>query len=159
MGKVGYDHFAGLARMAEELAKLDDRASLILTCHAALEREIDEVLSRSLPRADRLRNLGFANKITVLNAAWKGSDDAGDRLNAALFRFNELRNAVAHVNAPKEIDAKIALLRAAFDQVLPDNGLEGDSITEMAAGLVGFMADGVVSYDDLKIGQAAKGAA
>jgi hypothetical protein len=141
--------------MAEALANLDDRAAIILTCHAALEREVDVVLSRLLPRPDKLRNLGFANKITILNAAWRGPADAGDKLNAGLFRFNELRNAVAHVNAPAEIDARIAQLRAAFDQILPDNGLEGNSIEEMAAGLIGFMADRPLERSDLKIGKAA----
>lgn len=141
MGEVGYDRLDGLRRLGEARAKLDHRAGIILTCHAALEREIDVVLAQLLPRSEKLRGLGFGQKLSVLEAAWKGSADAGDKLGRALFHFNELRNAVAHGDRVKEVDEKLKLLTDAFDAILPSAAEAGD-VELVAAGLVGYLADG-----------------
>ncbi|MFC3784678.1 hypothetical protein GGR90_003047 [Sphingopyxis italica] len=150
MGKVGYDQFEGLRRLGQARAKLDDRAGIILTYHAALEREMDVMLARLLPRSEKLRGLGFGQKLSVLEAAWKGSADAGDKLGRALFRFNELRNAVAHGDRVKEVDEKLKLLTEAFDVILPGAAKVGD-VELVAAGLVGFLADGPLNIDELKV--------
>lgn len=150
MGRIDYDRLAGLQRLGEARAKLDERAGTILTYHAALEREMDIVLARLLRRAEKLRGLSFAHKISVLNAAWRGPDDAGDIFCHALFRFNELRNAVAHGDPPEEVDKKLALLAESFDAILPGSG-ELRDVEPIAAGMVGFLADEPLDASKLKI--------
>ena len=123
---------------------------MILNYHAALEREMDFVLARLLPRADRLRGLGFGHKLSVLQAAWRGPEDAGNKLCLALFRFNELRNAVAHGDDVKKVDGKLALLAEAFDAILP-GAAEITDVELIAAGLVGYFADEPLDIEKLKI--------
>lgn len=143
MAKVDYDQFAGLGRLAEAAASIDARAAVILTYHAALEREIDIVLDKLLPRYDRLprRRFGYGHKIDILNMAWAGNTEAGDRLFQVLFRFNELRNAVAHGDRTELVDQKLAELLAAYRAIVPDAD-EDIQIDAVAAGICGFMADG-----------------
>lgn len=150
MGRIDYDRLEGLRRLGEARAKLDDRAGTILNYHAALEREMDIVLTRLLPRADRLRGLGFGHKVSVLHAAWRGPEEAGDKLCAALFRFNELRNAVAHGDEVEKVEAKLAMLAEAFDAILPGAG-EITDVELIAAGLVGYFADEPLDIEKLKI--------
>jgi len=150
MGRIDYDKLAGLQRLGEARAKLDDRAGTILTYHAALEREMDIVLARLLPRADRLKGLGFGHKLSVLHAAWRGPEDAGDKLAHALFRFNELRNAIAHGDDAKKVDQKLASLAEAFDAILP-GAAEVGGVELIAAGLVGYLADEPLNIENLKI--------
>lgn len=150
MGRIDYDRLEGLRRLGQAKAKLDDRAGAILNYHAALEREIDIVLARLLPRADRLRGLGFGHKLSVLHAAWRGPEDAGDKLCHALFRFNELRNAVAHGDDLKKIDQKLRMLAEAFDAILPGTA-EITDVELISAGMVGYFADGPLDFDKLKI--------
>lgn len=59
------EKMAGIQRLVQVRAQIDERASLILTFHAALEREMDLKLSRILPRAHKLRGLGFGQKVAV----------------------------------------------------------------------------------------------
>lgn len=150
MGRIDYDRLEGLRRLGEARAKLDDRAGTILTYHAALEREMDIVLARLLPRVDRLKGLGFGHKLSVLHAAWRGPEDAGNKLCHALFRFNELRNSVAHGDEAKKVDAKLALLAEAFDSILP-GAAEITDVELIAAGLVGYFADEPLDIEKLKI--------
>lgn len=150
MGRVGYNQFEGLRRLGEARAKLDDRAGTILTLHAALEREMDIVLSQLLPRAGKLYGLGFGQKISVLQAAWKGPPEAGDKLCHTLLRFNELRNAIAHGDKAKEVDKKLKLLADAFEAILPGAAKIGD-VELVAAGIVGYLADGPLAIEKLKI--------
>jgi len=150
MGRINYDRLAGLRRLGEAKAKLDDRAGAILTYHAALEREIDIVLSRLLPHADRMRGLGFGHKLSVLQAAWRGPEEAGDKLCHALFRFNELRNAIAHGDLAREVDGKLALLARALDAILPGTA-EITDVELIAAGLIGYLADEPLDIEKLKI--------
>ena len=142
MAKVDYDGFAGISRMAEAEATVDQRSAVILTFHAALEREIDVVLAGLLPRPDKLKKgFGFANKIDVLAAAWKGDPDAGDRLHLVLRRFNDLRNSVAHGDAIEEVERWLTKLLDAYRAIYPDADVHID-IGEMAQGICSFMADG-----------------
>ncbi|HEX8578740.1 MAG TPA: hypothetical protein VF655_04005 [Allosphingosinicella sp.] len=143
MAKADYDHFAGLGRLVKAAATVDQRAAVILTYHAALEREVDVVLGRLLPRGDRLpRRLGFGHKIEVLAAAWRGAEVAGDRLYNVLFRFNELRNAVAHGDRIDLVEDSLERLLGTYRLMIPDAVTEGIEIAEVAAGICGFMADG-----------------
>jgi len=141
MAKVDYDSFAGIYRMAEAEATIDLRSAVILTYHAALEREIDVVLATLLPRADKLRrNFGFANKIDVLAAAWKGEHEAGDRLHLVLLRFNDLRNSVAHGDELPKVEAWLSKLLAAY-RGIDTEASDEIAIGEVAQGICTFMAD------------------
>lgn len=141
MAGVNYDQFAGLSRLAATASTIDQRAAVILTYHSAIEREIDHVLADTLPRADRLKRFGYGHKVDVLGAAWKGSPEAGDKLYDVLVKFNDLRNAVAHGDRADMVDQVLGRLIAAYRDMVADsdNHIEIDS---MAAGIIGFMADG-----------------
>ncbi len=141
MAGVNYDQFAGLSRLAAAASTIDQRAAVVLTYHAAIEREIDLVLADILPRADRLRRFGYGHKIDVLGAAWKGNPTAGDKLYDVLFKFNELRNAVAHGDRADMVDQVLARLIASYRDMIPDADTHIE-IDAMVAGVIGFMADG-----------------
>ncbi len=142
MAKVNYDGFAGIRRMAQAEASVDQRAAVILTYHAALEREIDVVLAALLPRPDKLKKgFGFANKIDVLAAAWRGEPDAGDRLHLVMRRFNDLRNSVAHGDPIEEVERWLTKLLEAYRAIDPDVDIHVE-IGEVAQGICSFMADG-----------------
>jgi hypothetical protein len=119
---------------------MDPRAATILACHVALEREIIVVLGRLLPYPDRLRNLGFIQKVQVLNAAWIGDEMAGDNVAAALGRFNDLRNTIGHGNDDR-VEGCVRSLRAAYRNLHPECS---DSVTveDMAGGIVAYFGDG-----------------
>ena len=68
LAKVDYEGFAGIHRMAQAEATVDQRAAVILTFHAALEREIDVVLAALLPRADKLKK-GLYSRTTAIPEA------------------------------------------------------------------------------------------
>lgn len=142
VAKVSYDGFAGIHRMAEAGATVDQRAAVILTFHAALEREIDVVLAALLPRPDKLKtNFGFANKIDVLAAAWKGEPDAGDKLHLVLRRFNDLRNSVAHGDDIEKVEMWLTKLLNSYREIYSDADTHIE-IGEMAQGICAFLADG-----------------
>lgn len=142
MAKVDYDGFAGIHRMAEAEGMVDPRVAVILTYHAALEREIDVVLAGLLPRPRKLRpGFGFGNKIDVLAAAWKADPDDGDRLHLVLKRFNDLRNSVAHGDTKEEVEKWLGKLFDAYRAIIPDADVHIE-IGEMAQGICSFMADG-----------------
>jgi len=142
MAKVNYDGFAGIHRMAQAEASVDQRAAVILTYHAALEREIDFVLAALLPRPDKLKKgFGFANKIDVLAAAWRGEPDAGDRLHLVMRRFNDLRNSVAHGDTIEEVERWLTKLLEAYRAIDPNVDIHVE-IGEVAQGICSFMADG-----------------
>lgn len=154
LAKVDYDGFAGIHRMAQAEATVDQRAAVILTFHAALEREIDVVLAALLPRADKLKKgFGFANKIDVLAAAWKGDPDAGDRLHLVLRRLNDLRNSVAHGDTIEEVERWLTKLLDAYRAIDPDVDVHVE-IGEMAQGICSFMADGPTPSDIVKVAEA-----
>lgn len=141
MAKVDYDGFAGLNRLTDAERTVDQRAAVILTFHAALEREIDVILAASLPRPEKLKKgFGFANKIDVLAAAWKGDLEAGDKLHLVLRRFNDLRNSVAHGDNITDIERWLTKLLDAYRAIYPDVDLHVE-IDEVAQGICCFMSD------------------
>lgn len=141
MAKVDYDGFAGIHRIAKAEATIDQRAAVILTFHAALEREVDVVLAALLPHGDKIRHFGYGHKIDVLAAAWKAEPEDGEKLYKVLFRFNELRNAVAHGDRADLVEAALKRLLDAYIQIAPDSGYDVE-IAEVAQGICAFMADG-----------------
>ena len=101
---------AGFARLQHMRAAIDARAPDILACHAAIEAELDLALAATLPRAERLRGLGFGQKVSVLQASttslWS------DGVAPALIALNELRNCVAHGDRKKTRACYRALSKA-----------------------------------------------
>ncbi|MBC9030778.1 hypothetical protein IAG41_00080 [Sphingomonas sp. JC676] len=81
----------------------------ILDAHATIEGELDAFAQAALPRADRLRGMGFVQKASLFAASLVLVDAIVDPLVKALSRVNELRNSVAH-NAPEhEIEQKLSV--------------------------------------------------
>ncbi|MFC5389880.1 hypothetical protein U0030_02245 [Brevundimonas bullata] len=139
MAGVNYDSWEGTRRLAEAAGRIDKRAPEIFAYHAAMEMEIDVVLTSLLPRADKLSRLGFPHKVSVLNAAWAGAPEAADKLCHALVRFNDLRNAIAHFNQ-REVEACLKKLRTAYAEIEP-RGAATAAVGEIAVGLCAFMGD------------------
>ena len=83
----------------------------------------------------------YGHKIDVLAATWKGEPDAGEKLYRALFRFNELRNAVAHGDRTDLVEGSLTRLLDAYRAIDPEAG-EHIKIGELAVGICSFMADG-----------------
>jgi hypothetical protein len=140
MARIEYDVLAGWARLLEAERQVDEQAPLILTYHAALEREIDEVLSRLLPRAEKITRIGYSHKVSVLAAAWVGDPDAGDRLARTLVCFGDLRNAVAHGDAAEVANAE-RRLQQAYGSLAPTLTTP-PSLAEIAGGICSFLGDG-----------------
>lgn len=161
MGHGSYNPFEGILRLAIAGDKKPDPfVTEVLVFHAALEQEIDEFLSKLLPRPEKLfqrpGQFGFQNKVTVLAAAWVGDGVRGDRLCATLIRFNDLRNAVVHSDQKDGRDKALSNLRRAYRLMQSDDG-EGLSVTEMAVGIclsMGQMEDAAAELSILdKIAQ------
>lgn len=141
MAQVNYDGFAGIHRMAQAEGTVDQRAAVILTYHAALEREIDVVLGALLPHGQKVKHFGYGHKIDVLAAAWKGDPESGDKLYWVLFRFNELRNAVAHGDRADLVEGSLGRLLDAYRAIDAKADVHVE-IGEVAQGICSFMADG-----------------
>ncbi|WP_162182335.1 hypothetical protein [Neorhizobium galegae] len=115
----------------------------VLTYHAALELEVDAVLKKLLPFAEKITEgrgrLGFQHKVSVLGAAWLGKPASADKLTVALIRFNDLRNAVAH-NDGKQVRACMEGLRKACRSI--DKDLPADaSILALSQAICAYMGD------------------
>jgi hypothetical protein len=147
LGKVNYDPFEGWQRLFAAADQLDSNAALIMTLHAALEREMDVLLGKQLLHPEKLRGLGFGQKISVIAASWRGDAHASDLLCAVLTQFNELRNTVAHSDDPKRIKQSLAALRRAHTAI----GRRQESVDELinvACDICSFMADGAPTLAD-----------
>ncbi|MBO9377708.1 hypothetical protein GG804_13105 [Sphingomonas histidinilytica] len=108
--------FAPFQRVQDALRGLDARAAEILALHAAVEREMDLALARSLPHADRLRKLGFGQKLSVLAAATNLDQSIVDRWLKPAIALNELRNAIAHGDGAAQITKLISKLRSTLTE-------------------------------------------
>ncbi|MBB5740982.1 hypothetical protein GGQ93_002717 [Brevundimonas aurantiaca] len=141
MARVGYDAFEGLKRLAEAGERLDIGVAEVLVYHLAVEREVALVVDKLAVYPDPLRSLSHANRMKVLGAFWRGPKEAGEALLTVLQRFNELRNGVAHGDPPRRIEAAKSRLREAFAVLLPGDDENQRTIPEIAAGVIGFLAD------------------
>lgn len=153
MGQVGYDAFEGWKRLFAAADRLDTNLPMIMTLHAALEVEMDNLLARQVRRPEKLFGLGFGHKVGLIGATWQGEPDKGDFLCDALFRFNELRNSAAHGDEPKRIAEAMAKLRTAHGKI--GTLQEGvDEILNIACDITAFMADDFPTIGE--VGQAAQ---
>jgi|GEM_PF-1828748 len=140
MAKVSYDALEGYERLSAVAERVDLESAKILTLHVALEAEMDAVLAKILTRADRMRKIGFANKVRVLEAAWIGDPDAGDRACNVLRSFNDLRNTIAHGDRDAQVGCRAALVTA-FRQIDPQ-AAEDIDVVQVAQGVCLFLGDG-----------------
>lgn len=145
MGKVGYSSFSGVARLSINLRKRRETSQFafeVLALHAALEREMDEFLSKALRNASKLKagKLGFGHKIAVMHACWAGEPQAGDNLTKALLAFNELRNAVAHGDNEKTVKNLFLVLIRCCQELDSTISSEAD-LHGLAIGICTFMGD------------------
>ncbi|TBD80710.1 hypothetical protein [Rhizobium ruizarguesonis] len=143
MARVGYDSLEGILRVTSAGDKEPDQFVVdVLTYHAALEIEMDQLLARLLPRAECLRagGLGFRQKISIINAAWPGLPEAGALLADVLSRFNDLRNAVAHADQRRGVETTFGGLVAACARINPDQGAD-PSPYDIAVSVCAFMGD------------------
>ena len=126
---------APMHRLGAAKSAIDERAHEILALHAALEREMDLALARALPHSDRLKGMGFGQKISILAACNKAADV--DEMVKPLVQFNELRNAVAHGDSKAKVTAGIERLAATLPPLEP--GLPGSDLDYAAAFLFGVL--------------------
>ncbi len=143
MAQVGYDSLEGILRVTSAGDKEPDQFVVdVLTYHAALEIEMDQLLARLLPRAECLRagGIGFKQKISIINAAWPGLPEAGNRLADVLSRFNDLRNAVAHADQRRGLETIFGGLLAACALINPDQGAD-PSPYDIAVSVCAFIGD------------------
>lgn len=156
MGKVGYDPFEGWARLFGAAEQLDSNAAMVMTLHAALEREMDVLLSKQLRFPERLKGLGFGHKINVIAATWHGEPEAAEFLRTALYQFNELRNVIAHSDDAQQLKGTMEALRRAHANIGARQD-EVDELLNIACDICAFMGDGAPTLKDFHDTAAALG--
>ncbi len=137
-----YDPYAAIARIASASLAKDERALQVITCHLALEREVNLILATLTNREVRLN--GFRNKARMLHALWDRRPDIENSANLmlqALERFDDLRNAVAHGN--EGVEKCHDNLSAAYLLLEPDCPADAD-YGYIAQGLCAFIGDGMM---------------
>jgi hypothetical protein len=85
---------AAMARLRDRLRAIHPQASVIITGHAALELEVDQVLRRFLSRPDKLPRLSMDHRLGLLRAML--DDQWLDLVLDAIGAFGVVRNSVAH---------------------------------------------------------------
>jgi hypothetical protein len=70
-----------------------------------MERELDHVLSQLLPRAHKLKGLGFGQKVGLLLALSQSNQI--DKIGPFLLALNDLRNSAAHNDPKTTIDKHV----------------------------------------------------
>jgi hypothetical protein len=91
---------------------MDDRAPAILAYHAAIERELELAIARKVPRPSSLTGLSYGHKVRIWSALQEVSDDLVERVAKPMLKFNDLRNAIAHGDNKREVDAVLGGLWA-----------------------------------------------
>ena len=92
---------AAMARLQDRLKAIHPQAAAIITAHAALELEVDQVLRRFLARPSKLPRLGMEHQLGILRSLL---DDAWlDSVLDAISAYGAVRNAVAHGDSPSTI--------------------------------------------------------
>jgi hypothetical protein len=145
MAGTDYNGIEGLFRILAAGDKTEDTFAIeVLTFHAALEHEINVVLSHLLNRPDAILKgkvrLSFPQKAKLLVALWKGDPETADKLNEVLKAFEDLRNEVAHMGDGSLKSLK-ASLDAAYREIVPTAG-DDTELLEIAQGTAVYMADG-----------------
>jgi hypothetical protein len=139
-----YDGIGGVMRLLKAGEKPDTFAIEVVTYHAAVENELERVINTLVERPDELfttsPKLTFGHKANLLRAVWQGDPAQADILHEVLYRFQMVRNAVAHPDS-KAIKGCMAGLAQAYRRIDQSIGDEV-SILEAAQGICLFMEDG-----------------
>src|SRR5690348_2364400 len=85
---------AAMARLRDRLRAIHPQAAVIITGHAALELEVDQVLRRFVTRPDKLPRLSMEHQLGLLRSIL--DDQWLDHVLDAIGAFGALRNSVAH---------------------------------------------------------------
>ena len=149
MGQVEYDAFKGWKRMFHAADGVNTNAPMVLTLHAALNREMDIWLAKQVKYPAKLTGLGFGQKISVLAATWKGDPDQGEKLRVALHQFNEVRNSVAHGDHAKQLKGQMEALRAAHQEI-GERHEDTDEMVNIAADIIAFYGDDAPTYAEFQ---------
>jgi hypothetical protein len=99
---------AALRRVVDRFSAVHPQATAIITGHAALEMEVDQVLRRFLARPNKLPRLSMEHQLGVLRALL--ADAWLDLVLDAISAYGALRNSVAHGDSPSDIAKMIARL-------------------------------------------------
>lgn len=144
MAGVDYDGIQGLLRVLAAGEKPEPFAIEVLAFHAAVEYEIEVVLRKLLNRPDVLLTgspkLGFGQKVKVLLALWPTDDDAVRKFGEVLKSFQQLRDAVAHMDQ-REVAACRENLMTAY-RIMIDGEKEDYSLAEVAQSICLYMSNG-----------------
>lgn len=144
MAGADYNGIEGLFRIADASEKLETFAVEVITFHAALEYELDIVLSNLMPNPDAIIGfqpaLSFTHKARLLLALWKGDTEKANKLNEVLRQFEDLRNIVAHPRGKGDLKSKKAKLDQAYREIEP-TACDDPTIFEITQGTAMFMAD------------------
>jgi hypothetical protein len=92
----------------------DPRTVSILDGHALLERELDEFFAVALPKPDRLRGLGFGQKVSIWSACLALGEDTVRPIVKGLVCYNDLRNSIAHGDKSTIVDRFVTKLCSAL---------------------------------------------
>jgi hypothetical protein len=144
MAGADYDGIGGVMRLLKAGEKPDSFAIEVVTYHAAVESELELIISTLVKRPEDLfttsPKLTFGHKANLLRAVWQGDPAHADIIHEVLHRFQMVRNAVAHPDN-KAIKSCVAGLMQAYRKI---DGTIGDevSILEIAQGICLFMQDG-----------------
>lgn len=143
MAGVDYDGIEAIFRIAKKGEEFDTFAIEVLTFHAAVEFELDEVLRNMLRHPDKLLKgkpkLSFPHKAKLVAAMWQNDPDDADKLNLVLRAFQDLRDEIAHPS-PGSLKTHKANLVHAFRGIEPEAG-DDPSMLEIAQGISMFLAN------------------
>jgi hypothetical protein len=144
MAGADYDGIGGVMRMLKAGQKPDTFAIEVVTFHAAIENEIELIISALVNRPDGLFStspkMSFGHKVNLLRAVWRGDPNMADVIHGVLHRFQDVRNAVAHPD-PRQIKSCVAGLMQAYRKVDPSIPDEVPML-QVAQGICLFMQDG-----------------
>jgi hypothetical protein len=135
---------AAMARLRDRLRDIHPQAAEIITAHAALELEVDQVLKRFLLRPDRLPRLGLEHQLGILRALL--DDEWLDFVLDAISAYGAVRNSIAHGDSPSTIVKVIGRLGDRMHKIgmplAPDTNLGS-----LAMGLAAALHVGAESQD------------
>lgn len=145
----GYDPYTAWVRIETAANELNWEAVEVVTLHLALERELEFVLSKKCLRSTRIARLSFVAKSAVLHSLGDYNDEDADKLYNVLWRFNELRNAVAHGNSAN-IKACRENLQNAYLAINP-TATSPFGNTVIAQGICAYMGKGMMPDEFSKV--------
>jgi hypothetical protein len=133
---------AAMVRVRDRFRAIHPQAAEIITGHAALELEVDQVLKRFLVRSNKLPRLSIEHQLGVLRALL---DDAWlDLVLDAISAYGVLRNAIAHGDSPSDIAKMIGRLGNKMQHIGPSLTPE-TNLGSLAMGLAAALHVGAES--------------